>query len=134
VATNDLGVLFPTGGDEFAPHLDMEGLADSLAGRLVVPVANSTARAALAAAVSPSTSEPLLVSRADAPATSRLEMTVNGTTWYEVTLSEASSQVLALGATGFSTYTGYDPLSTVRVGRWIFLSSSALRRTGADLA
>mgnify|MGYP007112216705 CR=1 FL=1 len=101
MATNDLGVAFPTGADEFAPHLDIEGLADSMAGRIVVPVPNVTARDALAAAVSPSPSEPLYVHRADAPAGARTEVTENGTSWRTV---------------GASSWIGELPTTTITPG------------------
>lgn len=102
MATNGIGAQYPTGADEFAPHLDIEGLADSLVGRVVVPVANSTAAAAVAAAVSPSASNPLYVHRADAPAGMRTEVTEDGSTWRPVGMTswvgEAAVPTIAAGS------------------------------------
>lgn len=81
MASNDLGVHYPLGTDEFAPHLDIEQTADSLQGRVVVPVANTTERASVASALSPSASEPLYVWRTDARDGFQLEVSTNGTTW-----------------------------------------------------
>jgi hypothetical protein len=109
VATNDLGLYHPTGGDEFAPHLDIEAAVDSLAGRIVVPVPNTTVRDALAASVSPSASEPLYVHRADAPAGARTEVTENGTTWRTVGASqwigEVSMPTITPGNTANANFT-----------------------------
>lgn len=60
--------------------------------RDVVPVANTTARAAVvsamtAAGVSVSTSNPLYVHRADARPDSAIEVTTDGTTWQAITLT-----------------------------------------------
>lgn len=84
MATNDLGVTVPAGTDVFDPQGDMVDLANSLRSRVIIPVANTTARAALVAAIdwTPSAAEPLRVSRADAVAGYRDEITYDGgTTW-----------------------------------------------------
>ena len=64
-------------------------LGKSLNGRVVVPVASITARAALVVALAAegytiSASNPLYTHRADAPVGSELEVTVDGTTWRTV--------------------------------------------------
>jgi hypothetical protein len=83
MATNDLGVAYPTGADEFAPHVDMEAMADSLHGRIIVPVANETERDALSADVVPTASTPLYVHRADAADGFKLEVN-EGAGFYSV--------------------------------------------------
>lgn len=77
MAVNDLGVEVPAGSDTFDPQGDMVELADSLAGRIALPVANDSARNALAALLSPSTSEPLVVRYPSG----LVQSTVDGTTW-----------------------------------------------------
>lgn len=81
MATNDLGVVVPSVGDAFDPQGDMTALAASLAGQITVLVANTTERDALAATLSPTTSTPLSVFRADAPAGRQYEYTTDGITW-----------------------------------------------------
>jgi hypothetical protein len=61
-------------------------LGKSANGKLIVPVATATAAASLITALAgegftPSTSQPVFVERADAPAHAKVEMTVDGTTW-----------------------------------------------------
>lgn len=58
------GVEVPAATDEFDPQRDFSDLAASLAGRLVVPVANTTERAAVLAAQDP-TVQPVIVYRMD---------------------------------------------------------------------
>jgi hypothetical protein len=82
MADNDLGIDVPASTDVFDPDGDMRAMGDSFAGRIIVPVANTTERDALATTLSPSSSEPLYVHRADAPAPQRLEWTEDGTTWH----------------------------------------------------
>jgi hypothetical protein len=86
MASTPTGISVPAGGDPFDPAGDMVKLANSLRSRIVVPVANVTARTALLAAISwtPSAVEPLRVSRADAPAGRRDELTYDGTNWRTV--------------------------------------------------
>lgn len=81
MTTNALGVNVPVGTDSFDPAGDMTALADSLAGRIVVPVANTTERNALASSLAPSSSAPLIVYRADAPSGAEIEITENGSDW-----------------------------------------------------
>lgn len=81
MALNALGIEVPADSDDFAPALDMRELGASMAGRVVVPVANELERDALAATLSPSPASPLYVHRADAPASARLEWTEDGSTW-----------------------------------------------------
>lgn len=65
MATTPTGLTVPAGTDAFDPDGDMRTLAGSLEGRIIVPVPNVTARDALAAALSPSPAEPLIVRRID---------------------------------------------------------------------
>lgn len=81
MATIPTGLVVPAGTDPFDPDGDIRDLAASLEGRIIVPVPNAAARAALVAAVSPSESEPLYVDRRDAPLGGRLEVTTDGITW-----------------------------------------------------
>lgn len=81
MALNDLGLVVPAGTDLFDPDGDIRKLGDSEAGRLILPVANTAARNALATLLAPSASEPLWVYRQDAPVGARIEWTVDGATW-----------------------------------------------------
>lgn len=81
MASTETGVHYPSGTDEFAPHIDDQEQAESLNGRIIAPVANVTDRNALAAALAPSASEPLFVKRADSAG---FEYTTNGTKWHAV--------------------------------------------------
>ena len=80
-----IGLNIPAGTDAFDPVADFSDLAGSLIGRVVVPVANTTARDALATAVAPTTSNPLIVYRSDANAGRQIEYTFNGTAWTPLT-------------------------------------------------
>lgn len=86
---NALGIEVPAGGDEFDPQGDMVAMGASFGGRIVVPVANTTARAALAATLSPTPAVPLYVHRADAEPGQELEVTTDGTTWRSITAGRA---------------------------------------------
>lgn len=81
MASTETGVHYPLGTDEFAPHIDDQEQAESLTGRIIVPVANATARDALAAALAPSSAEPLFVKRGDSAG---FEYTTNGTKWHSI--------------------------------------------------
>ncbi|WP_282946938.1 hypothetical protein [Cellulomonas endometrii] len=67
MATTASGILVPAGSDPFDPAGDMVDLANSLRGRIAVPVPNATARDALLTAIdwTPTTSDPLVVRRGD---------------------------------------------------------------------
>lgn len=95
MATTPTGLAVPAGTDPFDPDGDMRDLAASLEGRLVVPVPNVTARAALAAAVSPTPTEPLYVHRQDAPVGGRTEITEDGTNWRTLWTPDPTAQGLA---------------------------------------
>lgn len=70
MATNEIGVQHPQGTDSFAPHTDMKALADSLAGRAIVPVVNVTERDAVYSTLASTghnfAVEPLITYRTDA--------------------------------------------------------------------
>lgn len=102
MALNDLGVEVPASTDAFDPDGDMRELGGSLEGRIIVPVANTTARDALATTLSPSATEPLFVWRADANIGSRLEWTEDGSTWQagETSHQPAAANIAALPALG----------------------------------
>ncbi|MGB2557724.1 hypothetical protein [Cellulosimicrobium cellulans] len=130
MATNDLGLIYPTGSDEFAPHLDMESLADSFAGRLIVPVPNIAARDALAAAMSPSTTEPLIVRRADAAVAVAVEITTNGTDW--TPLAAQQSALVTTFGTGWTPTAGTEHQPRVtRLGNRVFITGAVTRSTGS---
>src|SRR3954471_23751364 len=84
MALTPIGLNVPAGTDAFDPQVDFGDLATSLIGRTVVPVANVTARAALATLVAPTSSKPLVVFRADATAGQQIEYSTNGSTWTTV--------------------------------------------------
>jgi hypothetical protein len=96
MATTDTGVYYPIGSDEFAPHLDDQKQAESLTGRVIVPVANATARNDLAAQVSPSVERPLFVKRGDSGA---LEYTTDGQVWRTVGGIESFTSPAPTGGT-----------------------------------
>lgn len=75
---NAYGVEVPLGSDDFDPDGDMTGLATSLGARMIIPVANATAQAALVTAHAPTTSKPLWVYRVDLD---EIQYTTNGTKW-----------------------------------------------------
>ena len=81
MATTPTGLIVPAGTDVFDPDGDMRDLAGSFEGRIIVPAANTTARADIAAAVSPSISEPLYTHRADGGPRGLLEKTIDGIRW-----------------------------------------------------
>lgn len=87
MATNAIGVEVPAGTDVFDPQGDMVDLADSLEGRVILPVANSAARDALAAALSPSATEPLIVRYSSG----LIQSTTDGTTWVNHSQAATSS-------------------------------------------
>lgn len=117
-ATTAGGVRVPAGGDPFDPQGDMVELANSMRSRLIYPVANTTARAALLAALdwTPSTAEPLRVSRADAPPGLEVETTTDGGTTWRTTVSGAvyahaartSDAAIATGSVTDLSWTGAD--------------------------
>ena len=75
----------------------------------IVPVADVTARAAVAAAVVPSTSRPLFTYRTDAAPGSELEVTKDGSSWRTVLIQEDTGWItMGAGvlATGYSAYGG----------------------------
>jgi hypothetical protein len=92
MATNPLGLEYPEGADAFQPHTDIQALADSARGRVIVPVASEAVRDALETALPPSTAEPLYVFRADAPAGREIEYTTDGTTWRTLVAAGSSDQ------------------------------------------
>lgn len=102
---NALGVEVPAGSDAFDPQGDMVELGASLAGRLVVPVANATARDALLAAVGATSDVPLLAWRSD---TRQVEVSW-GSGFYRVTenavaiLKNGSPADKAIPGTGGAT-------------------------------
>ena len=98
MATTASGVTIPgpspttTAATPIQDHWN--NLGKSLNGRIVVPVASVTARAALVAALTAegytiSASHPLYTHRADATVGTELEVTVNGTSWRTVTSTDS---------------------------------------------
>lgn len=82
MALNDIGLEVPAGTDMFDPDGDMRALGISLMGRVIIPVANTAEKDALATLLNPTPANPLYVHRADAPVFARLEWTDDGgTTW-----------------------------------------------------
>jgi len=90
MATTASGIVIPGNAPTTTPAVPIQdlwnNLGKSLNGRIVVPVASVTARAALVTALTAegytiSASKPLYTDRADAPPGLELEVTRNGTTW-----------------------------------------------------
>lgn len=86
MVTLPTGLTVPQASDAYQPDADIRTLADSLAGKVIVPVANEAERAALVASLTwtPSPSRPLYVHRADAGTGLELEVTTSGTVWRTV--------------------------------------------------
>lgn len=76
--TDAYGLVAPEDTDAFGPAAAMRAGRAPFASRIIVPVANQTARDALAASHSPTTSKPLYVYRADLD---EIEYTKDGSTW-----------------------------------------------------
>jgi hypothetical protein len=143
MALTPIGLNVPAGTDAFDPQVDLGDLATSLIGRTVVPVANLTARAALATAVGPTASKPLVVFRADAPIYKAIEYTTNGSTWYalaelatlpdSVTVVGSSSNII-VATSGFTNLPA-DLFTTLTLTRpaWVFVAFSGwLVKTAAS--
>lgn len=82
----------------------------------VVPVADTTERAAVAAAVGPTASRPLFVWRADAAERQNLEVTTDGTTWHSITAGRISGKMWRTGTAQALTVGGSKiAMSTARV-------------------
>lgn len=84
MATTPEGVYYPVPTDAYDPPGDIQKEAESLGGRIIVPVANTTERNALAATVNPSPSKPLYVHRQNIAAGSKTEYTEDGSRWVGV--------------------------------------------------
>lgn len=112
MATTAAGVIVPAGTDEFNPQGDMSTMGASLAGRIIVPVANTTAQAAYisaltAAGTPPSASNPVYTHRADAGLGRELEVTIDGTTYRRVGSSSSwATYTPVLTGTGTSPTLG----------------------------
>lgn len=103
MALTPIGLNIPAQTDAFDPATDFGDLATSLVGRVVVPVANTAARDALAVAVPPTTAAPLLVIRADAPTT--LEISTAPGVWDTIAGGTPAQTVNTFGAGGPFTNT-----------------------------
>jgi hypothetical protein len=106
---NGNGILFYEVTDDVAPletmlntgQLSVSEALDATA--RIFPVADVAARTALAAAYSPSASNPLYVDRANAPTYGCLERTADGTTWTSVL---------------HGAWTAYTPALSAATGSW----------------
>lgn len=94
------GLDVPAASDAFDPQVDIVALATSLNPRIVVPVANVSARTALAAALAPTPSAPLFVFRADANPGNGLEYTSDGTAWRALAPSASGKVTASTDAAG----------------------------------
>lgn len=82
----------------------------------IVPVADTTARAAAATALSPTTSKPLVVARADAASELLLEVTTDGSTWLAIPLCTGMQDYTpTLTSTGTAPGMG---TGATAAGRW----------------
>jgi len=126
------GLNVPAQTEPFDPATDFADLAASMEGRIIVPVANVAARAALVTAVSPTTAEPLFVYRADAAPGLQLEVTTNGTTWAAVAQESGVGWTLAgvSFVTGWSqsaSVGGWRPLAYRQIGSLVRLNGVAVK-------
>lgn len=98
------GIRVPDGSDSYDLTNDLRKMMESAF--TIVPVANTTARAALVSALvaagrGPTSARPLYVDRADAPVGLRLEVTYNGTAWSPYTAGD-TGWVPCVNASGFN--------------------------------
>lgn len=116
----------------------LQGLTSTAVGnstrRGIYTVANETARATLAASVSPepSVTNPLYVHRANAPDGMYLEYTTNGTQWRTVAYNEPDSGWVTSflsSASGWSV-TGGGTSRIRQVGPWVFIRIDVTRTGG----
>lgn len=125
MALNDLGIEVPQGTDLFNPDGDMRDLGESMAGRIIVPVANTTERATLVANYPPSTSRPVFVYRADATQGQRVEYTVDGVTWLSLRSNLDDNPWTTLTAiNGWTAGTGSNAPQVRRTGDIVFFKGS----------
>jgi len=116
MATTASGVTIPgsspttTAATPIQDHWN--NLGKSLNGRIVVPVASVTARAALVSALTaegytPSTATPIIVWRADAAAGYRLEISIDGTAWSVVGSTYITGSKVTTPGAPFTTWAGF---------------------------
>ncbi|MBN8881922.1 MAG: hypothetical protein J0H73_06355 [Salana multivorans] len=105
MALNDINLRVPLDSDTFDPSGDMRNLASSLGGATVVPVPNTTARAALVTGLgwTPTPGRPLYVHRADAGTGRELEVTTNGSAWRSIRARDPISPTALAWATTSGT-------------------------------
>ncbi len=125
MAQNALGVEVPAGTDAFDPQGDMVQLADSLSGRVIVPVTNAAARQALLASEGSSEDDPLLVAQQDDGA----YMQHDGTRWTR--FASVDMDVPFALDPPWNARPGTAPAVTRRGGRWLL--SVAFVNAGAGL-
>lgn len=94
MALNERKHTVPAGGDN-PSRAAIVGAFETV--NDIVPVADVTERNALGAAVGATTSRPLYVHRADAPASQRLEVTTDGTTWRPAVSNNGGTTGLIVG-------------------------------------
>lgn len=119
----------PAGSDNYSLVNDLRLMGESLYS--IIPVANTTERAAIVSALATagrpvSSSSPLTVYRADAASHSRVERSINGTDWF--TDSAGTGIIAPLGGAGQNVGTNVE--SALSVGTptknsgWTWSSSS----------
>lgn len=89
------GLKAPAGSDVFQPDVDINGLANSMHGRIHILAANATARTGLASTCgwTPAASDPLVVLQTDTGALWRYD----GTTWVAITDVYAGTEQVLVG-------------------------------------
>lgn len=117
MVTLPTGLTVPQASDAYQPDADIRTLADSLAGKVIIPVANETERSALVAALgwTPTPARPLYVHRVDSEFGEQAEVTTDGTTWRRLVTTAlpnsptAWQQVTIYGAGCLPGDFGYKP-------------------------
>lgn len=124
MATDDRGHTVPGGSDK-PKRAAINDLSSSI--RDIMYVANTTARATAATALSPSASDPLYVHRGDAPAGAQLEVTTDGTNFYPITSRSCYSHRI-------NTYGTSVPNNTWKViDGWIDVDTHGITYTGSGV-
>ena len=106
------GITVPAGTDLYNLAPDLKTLAESAT--VIVPVASEVARDAVAAATTPSATNPLYVHRADAAVGSELEVSEDGTNWAALVTSTDVTASLSLAAGSFISAGGWNAIKTGR--------------------
>ena len=123
-------ITVPAGTDLYNIAADLKTMAESAT--VIIPVANTTARAAVAAATTPSATNPLYVHRADAPTGAELEVSEDGTNWSTILAGPTSTTTVTMTSGWVEAYSG-SAGKIYRDGGWAWLEGIVARTSGSSL-